>query len=219
MAINHEPSNSTNIATIPVDENSIVKPPEEKTKTFCTPWSPTSHTGAELDESLRQEGNHLQKRSRNARLFTKKWWEQYYRERSAKAAKVPEVGIFFVVNAELQVRGIPWTENPSYAGYRTHPMNHPDFCDFLQKGKAGSRFSKWRYEEVARGRVNYHEESGKFTLFADRCIIKRKRLVRAILSAFNLPRKTTVVVSDHYQCLGCLPRRPPDLWLDTEWKW
>ena len=64
--------------------------------------------------------------------------------------------------------------------------------------------------------MNYNEESS-VNLFADRCIIKKKRLVRAILTAFNLPRHTNVVVSDHYQCLGCLPRRPPDLLLDTEW--
>jgi hypothetical protein len=144
-----------NIVGIPVEENSSVKGPEEKTKTFCTPWSETSLIGAELDESLRQEGNYLQKRSRNARPYSKKSYEQYYRVTSAKAAKVPEVGIFFVVNGEPLVRGIPWTENPSYAGYRTYPVNHPDFWDCLQKGKARSRFSEWRYEEVARGRVNY----------------------------------------------------------------
>ncbi len=217
MSSNHEPGSNTNIVGIPVEENSIVERPEEKIKTFCTPWGETFLTDAELDERLRQEGNYLQKRSRNVRPYSKRSYEQHSRACLAKAAKVPEVGIFFVVNGEPLVRGIPWTENPSYAGYRTYPMNHPDFWDYMQKRKARAWSWKWRYEEVARGRVNYHEESGKFNLFADRCIIKKKRLVRAILTAFNLPRDTNVVVSDHYQCLGCLPRRPPDLWLDTEW--
>ena len=215
MSNPHEHGSTTNIVKIPMEENGIVKRPKEKIEIFCTPWGGISLTPAELDERLRQEGNYFQKRSRNVRRDSKKYYEQLSRISWAKEAKVPEVGIFFVVNGEPLVRGIPWTENPCYGDYRTYSMNHPDFWDFLTKRKL--RSCHWRYEEVARGRVNYHEESGKFTLFADRCIIKKKRLVRAILTAFNLPRKTNVVVSDHYQCLGCLPRRPPNLSLDKEW--
>jgi hypothetical protein len=215
MSINHEPSSNTNIVRTSVEDDSMVKRAEETGETFCTSWGMTHLTGAELDEWLRQEGNYFQKRSRNVRPDSKRYRELCSRIRLAKAAKVAEVGIFFVVNGVPLVRGIPWTENPSFAGYRTFPMNHPDFWEYLQRRRL--RRWDWRYEEVARGRVNYHEKSGKFNLFADRCIIKKKRLVRAILAAFNLPRDTNVVVSDHYQCLGCLPTRPPNPWLDKEW--
>jgi hypothetical protein len=67
------------------------------------------------------------------------------------------------------------------------------------------------------GGVNYYDASGTFTLFADRCIIKSKRQLRAIMTRLNLPPDTSVVVDDHYQCLGCMRRRPPCLALDEEW--
>ena len=107
MSSNHEPGSNTNIVGIPVEENSIVKRPEEKPKTFCTPWSETILTDAELDERLRQERYYLHKRSRNVRPYSKRSYERHSRACLARAAKVPEVGIFFVVNGEPLVLGFP----------------------------------------------------------------------------------------------------------------
>jgi hypothetical protein len=64
-----------------------------------------------------------------------------------------------------------------------------------------------RYEARPRGRVNYDEASGRFTLFADRCIIMDKRLVNAIMNEFNLPLGTRGLADDHYRCPKCLHKR------------
>ncbi len=43
-------------------------------------------------------------------------------------------------------------------------------------------------------------------MFADRCIIKNKRLVSAIMKKLTLPKSTRVLPDDHYRCPGCAPR-------------
>lgn len=174
-------------------------------------------TAAEQDERLRQERNMWEKlyRRRPGSQSVKEAEAMVRRIKLARAAKVPEVGIFFVVNAKPLVQGIPWRVNPSYAGYRTYGVGHPEFWRFLLQADAVP--CAMRHAEAARGCVNYHEASQKFTMFADRRIIKRKLQVQAIMTELNLPPDTSVVVDDHYQCLGCLPRRPACLALDEEW--
>lgn len=51
---------------------------------------------------------------------------------AAEKAMVPKVGLFFVVNGKPWVEGIPWTENPSLAGFRTYGVGHPDYWNRLQ---------------------------------------------------------------------------------------
>jgi hypothetical protein len=178
-------------------------------------YSPAGEDSAYGDSWRRQEMN-----AEIKRIHPRTWWrpfrdmKHYTLIRAKKLAKEPCVGIFFVVEGRIYVDSLPFTENPSYAGYRTFYRNHPDFWDFLQQGP---RRHPYRYEEVARGRVSYHNASERFKLFADRCIVKKKRLLRTVMGEFNLPANTVVRMDDHYQCLGCLPRRPPNLWLDREW--
>lgn len=62
------------------------------------------------------------------------------------------------------------------------------------------------YDEAARGRVNYEDASGRFTLFTDRCIIRSKRLVSKIMNELRLPKDTRVLADDHYQSRRALPR-------------
>jgi hypothetical protein len=175
-------------------------------------------TAAEQDEIRRQERNMLEKFDRQPtrrRQFMEQAEARCRRTKLARKAKVPGVGIFFVVNAKPWLHWIPWTENPSYAGYRTYGVGHPEYWKLLLD--ADKVPLDMPYDEAARGRVNYHEASGRFTLFADRCIIKSKPQIRAIMIALNLPRGTTVLADDHYQCLKCMRRRAPRLALDQEW--
>jgi hypothetical protein len=44
----------------------------------------------------------------------------------------------------------------------------------------------------------------KFTLLADRCILKRKDVIAAIKKELNLPRQTTLGTDPHYRCFTCL---------------
>jgi hypothetical protein len=51
---------------------------------------------------------------------------------AAKKANVPWVGLFFVVDGKPIVDGLPWTEVPSLAGFRTCARGHPEFWARLQ---------------------------------------------------------------------------------------
>ncbi len=123
-----------------------------------------------------------------------------------KTANEPRVGLFFVVNGKPFVDGLPWTEVPSLAGFRTCALGHPEFWERLQVGGMAPNDSP--YEDCPRGRVNYEDSSGRITLFADRCIIRNKRLVRAIINRLRLPKNTRVLPDDHYRCLKCLRKKP-----------
>ncbi len=128
------------------------------------------------------------------------------RRHKPKKAKVPMVGLFFVVDGKPWVEGMPFAENPSVSGFRTYGVDHPDFWRCLQDSGAASK--DMPYEEVPRGRVNFEDASGRFTLFADRLIIRRKQLVRNIMAALALPKDTRVVTDAHYKCAVCTGKRP-----------
>jgi ubiquitin C-terminal hydrolase len=73
------------------------------------------------------------------------------------------------------------------------------------------------YEECLRGRVNYDKASGRFTLFADRCIIMDNRQVSAIMNEFNLPMGTRGLADDRYQCPKCLREKPTRKQEEKDW--
>ena len=119
---------------------------------------------------------------------------------------VPEVGLFFVVNRKPWVEGLPWMEVLSEAGFRTHAIGHPEYWERLQELGVASR--DMPYMDAPRGRVNYEDATGRFTLFADRCIIRNKRQVTKIMRALSLPKNTRVLPDDHYRCRKCLRQEP-----------
>ena len=123
-----------------------------------------------------------------------------------KKRNVPKVGLFFVVNGKPRVEGIQWTENPSVAGYRTYAVGHPEYWVQLQGQGVAPR--DMPYEDAPRGRVNYLDATGRFTLLADKCIIKRNRLVRRIMAILGLPKDTRVMRDLHYKCAVCMGKVP-----------
>jgi hypothetical protein len=122
-----------------------------------------------------------------------------------KKTKVPKVGLFFAVDRRPFVDGVPWMEVTSLTGFRTYGVGHPKYWERLQEGRAVPR--DLEYDETPRGRVNYEDASGRFTLFADRCIIKNKRLVGKIINELSLPKNTRVLPDDHYRCPGCVSEK------------
>ena len=124
----------------------------------------------------------------------------------AKKAKVPRIGLFFGVNGKPFVDGLPWTEVPSLAGFRTSALGHPEFWARLQQG--GVVAQGMPYEDCPRGRVNRFDATGLFTLLADRCILKSKPMVRKIMAALGLPKETRVVTDPHYKCAVCMGKVP-----------
>ena len=58
----------------------------------------------------------------------------------------------------------------------------------------------------------YNPKTRRFTLLADKCILKDKRIVSKIMSEMNLPSKNTDKGTDsHYRCFTCLYGRREDL--------
>jgi hypothetical protein len=135
-----------------VEGGSVFEGMEGRITNVHARWSVPEFTGAEQDEIRRQERNMLEKlhRRRTWRQFIKEAAASCHRIKLAKEAKIPGVGIFFVVNAKPWVRWIPWTENRSYAGFRTFGVGHPEFWRFLLIADAVPK--EMRYEEAARGR-------------------------------------------------------------------
>jgi len=64
------------------------------------------------------------------------------------------------------------------------------------------------YEDCPRGRVNRFDATGRFTLLADRCIIKSKPLLSEIMAGFGLPKGTAVMRDLHYRCAACMGKVP-----------
>lgn len=121
-----------------------------------------------------------------------------------RKASVPEVGLFFVYKGKPLVEGAPWTETMSAGGFRTYTVDHPVFWNNLQRN--GLVPKDIPYTEIPRGRVTLYDPERRFTLFADKCIIKNKKLVSKIMAQLSLPSNTRVESDDHYRCPGCKPR-------------
>jgi hypothetical protein len=56
--------------------------------------------------------------------------------------------------------------------------------------------------------ASYNTNAHKFTLMADRCILRSKPAVTRIMKALNLPDETEMLPDDHYRCPKCLRQKP-----------
>ncbi|PYV74242.1 MAG: hypothetical protein DMG97_09270 [Acidobacteria bacterium] len=63
------------------------------------------------------------------------------------------------------------------------------------------------YDEPPRGRVMYNTKTRRFTLLADKCILKDNRVISKIMSQLHLPRNTEMDTDSHYRCSTCLRPR------------
>jgi len=70
---------------------------------------------------------------------------------------------------------------------------------------------------AARGKVNCEDATGRFTLFADRCLIRNSRLVTRIMSRLSLPKNTKVLTDSHYRCPKCLGMKPTRKQEEEDW--
>jgi hypothetical protein len=115
-----------------------------------------------------------------------------------------QVGIFWLVDGRLVIDSIALSKAEDYGGtFKIHPGDHCSVWEKLQRG--GVVPSDMEYEESPRGRVMYDTKTGRCRLLADKCILRNKDAVRRIMSAMNLPSKTTDKGTDaHYRCSACL---------------
>ena len=122
---------------------------------------------------------------------------------------VPHVGIFWLVGGKLVIDSTPLGEGEPYGDHLTHPRSHIDVWGQLRLD--GKVPGESEYEEFPRGRVMYNTKIQRFTLLADRCILRDKGVVSRIMSELHLPGENTDKGTDeHYRCSSCLRVREDD---------
>ena len=114
----------------------------------------------------------------------------------------PRVGIFWVLSGEPLIDCAPLSEAEPYGDHLTHPRGHAEVWE--QYHRNGAVSPDMEYEEAPRGRVMYNTKTRRFTMLADRCILKRRDMVAKIMSEMKLPRNTATDTDSHYRCLACL---------------
>jgi hypothetical protein len=128
------------------------------------------------------------------------------RTRNDSKLTEPKVGIFYLVGKKLLVDSTPLAQAALYGDHLIHDRDHIEY--WAQQILTSTCVSASdEYEEHPRGRVAYNEKSRTYTLFADRCILRRKDIVAKIVSQMNLPIGRLKVDTDpHYRCYCCLGR-------------
>ena len=121
---------------------------------------------------------------------------------AATKVGVPQVGIVYLVGDRLHVDSTPLDEAGRYADFAIHEGDHISYWAELVRTLA---VPDAEYEKYPRGRVAFNTKTGKYTLLADLCILRRRGIVQAILRRMHLPRKNTEIGDDpHYRCFRCL---------------
>jgi hypothetical protein len=118
----------------------------------------------------------------------------------------PKVGIFWLFNGQLIFDTSLLSDGEDDGEFIDHPTGHTDYWEELQRLGVVPRDVD--YEEPPRGRVLFKKKSGRFALYADRCILKKESAVKQIMNAMRLPARQTDVGTDghfgHYKCFTCL---------------
>lgn len=114
----------------------------------------------------------------------------------------PQVGIFWYIDGKLIFDRTPLSAAESHMNFKIHPGDHISVWERLQQ--KGLAPGDTEYDEPPRGRAVYNTNDRRFTLLADKCILKDKGIVREIISEMNLPADTLTGTDSHYRCFRCL---------------
>jgi hypothetical protein len=116
----------------------------------------------------------------------------------------PQLGIVFLVKGKLLIASGPVSDGEDYGDFKNYPGDHPTYWTELQR--AGAVPGDSEYEEHPRGRVVLNRKTGQYSLYLDRCILKKQNVVSRIVSQLHLPADTAVTTDPHYRCFKCLRR-------------
>ncbi len=112
-----------------------------------------------------------------------------------------KVGIFWLYDNALLIDAVPISQAEPYGDNLTYG-SHYDYWTARQE--SGSLPKDVEYDEIPRGRIVYQPKHEHFTLYADKCILKRQDVVQAIMARLNLPAAQTSLSEDlHYRCPDC----------------
>jgi hypothetical protein len=133
------------------------------------------------------------------------------RLKTSESAAEPQVGILWLVDGKLVIDRTALSMSEDCGAFKVHPGDHCSVWEKLQR--CGAVPADVEYEESPRGRVMYDTKARRFSLLADRSLLKNKGVIRNIISKMNLPGKNTDMGADsHYRCFSCLQggREDPD---------
>jgi hypothetical protein len=120
----------------------------------------------------------------------------------------PHVGIFWLCDGKPLIDRTSLAEAEDYGDFKTHPRSHLETWSWFQQ--RGIVRADVEYEEQPRGRVMYNTKTRRFTVLADWCILKNKKMLARIISEMKLPiKKTDKSPDSHYRCSAC-PRGRAD---------
>lgn len=122
--------------------------------------------------------------------------------KNRRAEAESRLGIFWLVDGKLLIDSTQLSECEQYGDHLNYPGSHIDVWE--QWKRIGKAPAESEYEEFARGRVICETKTKKFTLLADRCILKRKELIAEIRKQLCLPKQTSLGTDSHYRCFHCL---------------
>ena len=117
----------------------------------------------------------------------------------------PRVGIFWLVNGQLILKSAPLSEVTTRVGFKDLDLNHIDYWEELVGLAAVPVESE--YDEFPRGRVVFNTRTEQFSVMLDRCILRRRALVRELFRELRLPKDTTsleIKEDLQYRCPVCL---------------
>lgn len=102
-----------------------------------------------------------------------------------KPHETPKIGIFWLVGRRLILDTIPLSEAGNYGDSKIYEGDHVTHWEELERRCEVPPDSD--YEEFPRGRVNFNTKTQQFTLFLDRCILRKKDVVKSLLRLMCLP--------------------------------
>jgi hypothetical protein len=115
----------------------------------------------------------------------------------------PRVGIVWMVNGKLTIDSTPISRAEAYGDFNIHSGDHQSVSENLQLN--GRVPLEMEYDEAPPGRVMFVVKTKRFTLLADKCILRNENIVKEIMSRMNLPsQKTNIDTDSHYRCHACL---------------
>src|ERR1035441_4486160 len=118
----------------------------------------------------------------------------------------PQVGIFWLLGDRLIIDTTPMSGGEQYGDCLNHPKSHIDY--WTERQRLGDLPRDTEYEEHPRGRVVYNTKTDRYSFCADRCILRKKSVVKRIVKAMHLPIEMTDVLTDgDYRCFRCLERQ------------
>jgi hypothetical protein len=114
----------------------------------------------------------------------------------------PHVGIFWLVGTRLIIDTTALSAAGKYGDFKIHDGDHVTYWGEMERRGEVPRDTD--YEELPRGRVVFDGREQRFTLFADACILRKKNVVRKLMSVMHLPDDTAFSTDEHYRCFRCL---------------